>query len=255
MNDKNAFSDCFNKFKEYVNSAENINICKMFQEECQRFDGYKKEYQDAADYLNHQCKEKIVREEYGTGGEMLDRGFYYSNPVFDIVVGNCNRGRLLKRITKKSIISFSYGFDASGKLIVVNRWIDGQISTKEYLIYFEKNVLGITFSSEGLMTQICEDEYDDNKLRSVTKVNYLYMTDIVLRLDKDVFSYDESGLKSYDCYSYDPQIPNVNHVQFIFGHDSEGYLSEYFVQEYYGLTKKGSQSKTYLIEMKQKIIL
>ena len=108
-------------------------------------------------------------------------------------------------------------------------------------------------SSDGLMMQICEEKYDVQKLCSITKVNYSYVTEAVLLFDKDVFSYDESGIKSYDLYSYNPQIPYVNHVQFIFDHDSDGYLSEYFVIDHNSLTKKRSQSKTYPIEMKQKI--
>ena len=135
MKDKDYYADCCAKFKEYVNSAENIKICEKFRDECQRFAKLKKEYNDAADFLNYQFAKKVVREEYGSGGETLDRGFYFPNPVFDIVIGNSNRGKLLKRITKKSKISFSYGYDISGKLIVVNQWVDGQLATKEYLIY------------------------------------------------------------------------------------------------------------------------
>lgn len=256
MKDKDYYADCCAKFKEYVNSAENINICKTFQEECQRFVGWKKEYQDAADFLNDQCKEKVVREEYGVGGEMLDRGYYFPNPVYDIVIGNCNRGKLLKRITEKSKISFTYGFDISGKLIVVNRWIDGRIVTSEYLIYSGMIVLGITFSSDDcLVIQICEEEYDGEKIQSLTTAYFREGTDSVDLLNKDVFSYDESGIKSCELYSFDSSIPHVQHLGYHFKHDDNGYLSKFTAMEYAGENIKETfwQNHEFQVSIKRKV--
>ena len=38
--------------------------------------------------------------EYGRGGELFHRGYYFPSPFFDLVVGNANRGRLVKRPRK-----------------------------------------------------------------------------------------------------------------------------------------------------------
>ena len=52
-------------------------------------------------YRYDELREKALAEtrytEYAKGGKTFHRGYYCPSPVQDLIVGNANRGRLLKR--------------------------------------------------------------------------------------------------------------------------------------------------------------
>ena len=49
---------------------------------------------------------------------MLTRGYLCSSPIYDIVTGNCSRGKIIKRISKLKKITYEYGFDKNNNLII-----------------------------------------------------------------------------------------------------------------------------------------
>ncbi|MDF1494828.1 hypothetical protein [Caproiciproducens sp. CPB-2] len=233
MTNKFDFVSDMNSLEEYLKSSKNIKICEPFQRECQRFTKIAEEYKNKASCLCNLAEEKVVREEYSVKGEVLHRGYYSPSPIIDIVIGNCNRGKLLKRLTTSSKVVFSYGFDRLNRLILVKNKTDDSISTTEVIEYYQNIALGITFSPDFLITQICEEIYEDNKIMFLSQASFAAGSRI-FNLHHEAFTYGSLGIRSSDFYIYNPDMPLLQHQQYHFQHDDEGYLSKYTVTEFQG---------------------
>ena len=68
------------------------------------FDLYDK-YLYSYDELRKKALAETCYREYSKGGESMHRGYYCPSPVYDLLVGNVNRGRLLKR---RPAVSYDY---------------------------------------------------------------------------------------------------------------------------------------------------
>ena len=90
------------------------------------------------DGLIQQCEtyeERTSRKEYGSGGLSFHRGFYLPSPIQDIYTDNANRGRILKRITSRSRISYEYCYDESDKLFFVIETPTERLKSCEWIKY------------------------------------------------------------------------------------------------------------------------
>ena len=58
------------------------------------------------------------RVEFVAGSRYLQRGRYCPSVVRDLYLGNASRGRLLRRITKKTKYSHKYTFAPDGKMLI-----------------------------------------------------------------------------------------------------------------------------------------
>ncbi len=105
-------------------------------------------YEDNLDELYIQAENSIVRKEYGRGGEVMHRGFYCPSPIQDIIIGNCNRGRLIKNPRKPP--DYEYGFDQDGKLLSVKQFFNeiGNAYETELLFYEGDTVNSVSYQKE-----------------------------------------------------------------------------------------------------------
>ena len=70
------------------------------------YDEISKNYTELLDFLKkdsyrstfEQISKTVVRREQATGGGTMHRGFYCPSIVEDIIIGNINRGKLIKRL-------------------------------------------------------------------------------------------------------------------------------------------------------------
>ena len=53
---------------------------------------------DSYENVFNQKEKTVVRREQASGGTCMQRGYYCPSFVMDIVLGNVNRGRLIKRL-------------------------------------------------------------------------------------------------------------------------------------------------------------
>lgn len=233
-------------------TLENIEICKPFQRECLRFAALAEEYKDTAAELYNNAEKSIVREECAVRGEVLHRGYYHPSPIFDIVIGRCNRGNLLKRINKRSKITFRYGFDESNRLVVVKNCSNSINEQKELIIYSDNTVLGISIDSDGTIYYLCEEVYDNDKLIELTRAAYCNHSNEISDLHKEKYLYDSFGLKTADMYMYNPNILLLRHIQFNFQHDEEGYLSKYTCVEFDSKNANDSSANDYWYDVYDK---
>ncbi|MBE7067626.1 MAG: hypothetical protein E7385_08765 [Ruminococcaceae bacterium] len=219
-----------NKLPEFqikLKNQTNIKMCEPFRIECLRLAKLAEKYKEKISELYNTIAKCVIREECSVDGESLFRGFYHPSPIFDIVVGNCNRGRLLKRITKKSRVTFKYGFDKSNRLVIVESMFNLSNKIREFIIYNENTALGIGFDSENSICYLCEEVFENNKIMHLIRASYCAHENRISTLHKEDYIYDKYGLKIADIYMYYPDLPLVDHLHFDFQHDEEGYLSKY----------------------------
>lgn len=183
--------------------------------------------------------------EYGRGGELFHRGYYFPSPFFDLVVGNANRGRLVKRPRKDAVYDYIYYKDQAGNLIMVDRNAEigdsGKIlcdrefivksGNKEFAPRFEfmrtidqVNIVSISLCeySEGRLTLY------RNKLRSSIHMQDGTVSYIDSSTHAEDYTYDSSGLLDHAIHG--EKVMNIiNETTFKFFHDESGFLHEYQV--------------------------
>ena len=187
----------------------------------------------------HSCKEQINNYQYAAGGELLHRGYRCPSLIKDIVIGNCNRGRILVHPTKaKQKIEYEYGLH-DNQLLLVKHYLSDQAFEIEYVSYSGDIQIGYTFDSEMLLQTISECIYHSDKLMSYSVVN-LNSCGVFISSEKEIYEYDNDLL--YSTTSYMMQTLNsCTHNKYIFNHNSDGFLVSYQVIEY----ENGSEKENY----------
>lgn len=144
---------------EYQQTVERLQAeCNRLHEAAMRLAPRKAEFEE-------QYHAETVRKEFASGSS-LHRGFYCPSPVFDIVVGNAKRGKLLKKVTARSKPSHEYDFDAEGRLLRcrTRSHSDGSIVSTEYLVYESDMRYGLCFDAQNRLLNISEEAYHDGRL-------------------------------------------------------------------------------------------
>ena len=124
-------------------------------------------YKNKLDYYYNQSESQVVRKEYARGGEVIHRGFYCPSTVQDIIVGNCNRGKLVKKPRKTP--DYEYWFDDNDRLILVKQLCADNTEippTIELLFYNNKTVDSILYQKDK-----CDSE-EKFLISSLTKCTY-----------------------------------------------------------------------------------
>ncbi|WP_169007344.1 hypothetical protein [Faecalispora jeddahensis] len=233
MNTKINYLDDLKKLENYLRSDENKNICKPFLLECQRFSDIARHYGGKSQALYEELISKVISEEYSTGGELLHRGYYCPSPILDIIVGNSSRGKILKRLTSKSKPTYRYRFDGNNNIIIIN-YI--HLNCDEIIIRKGELETGIAFSKDFGIHTLSECNYCDSQITSYIYCLYDSSKNSVVEYRKENYSYSEEGLEAVDIFKFlnSKSSPILQHDQYHFQHDENGYLSKYTVINYEG---------------------
>lgn len=223
-----SYSFLLNDSREQINTA--LTLSKEQHEE-----------------MIQKCQKCVNDYQYAVGGETLHRGYYCPSLIKDIVTGNCNRGRLIRDITKTKKITYEYGF-RDNQPVIVKHNINGHLFGIEYIIYCGNKQIGYTFDNEMQLMAVSECVYQNEKLISYFLVNCDSFGSPVT-CEKEIYKYDDNLLLSVETYLI--QAANsCLHNKYIFYHDSEGYLSSYKVDEYEnGNIKKDFYWKDHLFKI------
>ena len=214
-----------------------------------------------------------VRKEYSNNENGIYRGYYCPSPVDDLIIGGCRRGKLLKRITKRTNPDKEYLFDSNNRLVAVNSLLDWKAVRTEVLIYEDNLVTGIDIDNyDNSIIELSECIYDsDNKIKSFLTASVSWKKAIRTKIDEielEKYSYDESGLKGTEIISYfksykvikrmlknaienNPTLEaklglpdcDTNYERYIFHHDNDGFIDKYVIinpcgdEEYKALRK------------------
>ena len=255
--------DCVKEVLEYNQIKENLSNCEPFEQLNQKYILLQKRYADSFQKLNKDIESKIYRREYSKGGATLHRGFY-SPSSSDLVVGNCSRGRLLKKPPKDNSYDYEYLFDEQDNLICVQKYsdeFDGVFSVIaiELLIYEQDKVLSLEFDSiqNRGPTFMSECQYENGKLMKYESVlcELYYGGKSCTEINVETFEYADDLLKSFCWYRYSPVIQLLDQYKYTFGRDEEGYLSTYTVEQLGGYepeTNLNEKPETYKVRAKRK---
>ncbi len=187
-------------------------------------------YKDKLSSLE-KLSENVVRWEKATGGEAIFRGFYNPSLTADIVIGNNKRGKLLKRPTAKSKITYEYGFDSADRLLKVITHTEYS-DLVEYFVYENDAVYGIGYDN-GAVFSVCEEKHKDGKIESFT-LAYSYGDEGISTVQHECFEYcsngylKESEMLEITVMTFKKSRPEmICHRGYEYISDDEGYLKKY----------------------------
>lgn len=167
------------------------------------------EYSGCIEGLIRQTYEQVSRQEFASGGNSLHRGYYCPSPVQDIIIGNCKRGKLLKKNQKNSKLSYKYCYDREDRLILVFQYaheLKNKLASIELLIYLEKYVLSILYSPsyEGIKGEIKGITKCEYKEGFITNYEFAVISQGVrcneIRVEK--YKYENKLLMECLCENY-----------------------------------------------------
>lgn len=220
-------------YKNYIiNKSAYENNTELISKEISRLTDKLKEVSNKCETLYKQSADNVVTKKYALGGSLLSRGYLCPSPIYDIVTGNCSRGRIINNYPKSKKPTYEYGFDKNGDLIIANNL---ELNQHEFLLYDKNIILGIVFEysqeQECEVLLINECEYDKNG--RIVAYNKGECTDNSISfLTTEKYSYDEQGLKETEIWeiAVDNNKPIANYTKYVFEHDTNGYLSSYTVE-------------------------
>lgn len=205
-----------------------------------------------------------VRKEYSNNESGMYRGYYCPSPVDDLIIGGCRRGKLLKRITKRTNPDREYIFDSNNRLVAVNSLLDWKAVHTEVLIYEDNLVTGIDIDNyDNSVSEISECTYDsDNKIKSFLTASISSNKTIkttIEEIELEKYSYDKSGLNEVEIISYYKSCKAIKNIikksfednlaletkldlpdcdtsyeRYIFHHDNDGFIDKYVIINPYG---------------------
>lgn len=181
--------------------------------------------------------------QYARGGVLLPRGFYCPSPVRDLIIGNSNRGKLLKKAPKVPP-DYTYYFDELGQLSAV--FIPSEISCDSSgmeLITRSGNMeCGLMFQYNAKDSELwpttaslCEYGADgriSSYLHCIIYANSDGMKDLAempMHYEYERYSYQDNKLHGVDFYRVAGGSDHtvVVHNQYVFSSDDAGFFTEF----------------------------
>lgn len=185
-------------------------MCMDYMEQ-RLFDLYDK-YLYSYDELREKALAETCYMEYSKGGESFHRGYYYPSPVFDLIVGNANRGRLLKR---RPAVNYDYIYylNKARQIIMVDgftTWENGRktLYTREFVIHQDDAEISVEYKLDSFLgyihmysASLCD--YEAGKLRAYRHLcasaycrddGSRYVSKYSYSISAEDYDYDESGL-------------------------------------------------------------
>ena len=177
-------------------------------------------------------------------GSSLHRGFYHPSPVYDILVGNTKRGKLLKYSLTTAKYSQRYIYGKDNTLELVETFFQNRKAFVEYIQHTSNRRFGFTIDCFGNLSTVCEEIFDNNRLVSFSILNCSFngIEYSCYNYHFENYYYDDDGICECDFINYSPQSCMLIDEHYIFDR-SDGYLTAY--------TNTASQAK-YAIKTKRK---
>lgn len=199
-----------------------------------RFEQYAKMFKDKYEFEFDKLKETVVTEELCAGSDMT-LGYYCPSPVIDLLVGNVHRGRILKRVTKRSKPVMKYGFNDSGKMVVFYNLPPvgyTNYDVRGFVLYEGNTVTYLCFrKSEGkIYTEwIAQAEYDKEG-RIICYTLGSLIGDSCRRISQEMYTY--SGEHMEKVIIRDGMSANrISQDIYLLHYDKDGYITGYEVPD------------------------
>lgn len=227
------YYDAIQKRKKQIErwrkTEKHAEICYSLQQETTRLIDIGIDLYNRLQHIesNALCFTSIIENEVG-GYSNLHRGFYCPSPVFDLVIGNVRRGRILKRPNKSSKFTHRFGFSETGDLLFCETILNGNVVFTEYIIYQCNSIYGITVTSDYTLAKVSEECYHDGKLLHYSFADILPEQEgiVCFNYHKELYTYDSIGLKSCVWKSFMPYTKTFEEELYVFERE-EGFLVSY----------------------------
>lgn len=258
----NETPECIEMVKERRNKELKLNEFMLSEKNrlAEKVDYYTPLLKD----LRELAVKSAVRKEYSNNENGIYRGYYCPSPVDDLIIGGCRRGKLLKRITKRTNPDREYLFDSNNRLVAVNSLLDWKTVHTEVLIYEDNLVTGIDIDNYGnSVSEISECTYNsDDKITSFLTASVSSNKTIkttIEEIELEKYSYDKSGLNEVEIISYYKSCKAIKNIinksfednlaletklnlpdcdtsyeRYIFHHDNDGFIDKYVIINPYG---------------------
>lgn len=150
-------------------------------------------------------KTEPTKVEVAVNSCYLHRGYYCPSPVFDFILANSRRGKILLRPTKRSNITHRYLYNAEDEIYLIEYFSDGLVAGCEYIVQDKNRKYGFVFGDTGVLGGISVETYYANKLQSYMWVRChnadsagkKWQTDYV---HYETYDYDDLGLSGFDLH-------------------------------------------------------
>lgn len=226
----------------------------------------------------------VTSVQYAVGGDGVHRGYYHPSPVGDLVIGNVNRGKKLKRPTMFSNIKYEYSFSSDDKLLLAKEFVKFPHFTDvivENFIYEQidnstTRRIGVGMSKILPSEFSVSIEYFSDK-RIIEYATGFFVTNNntgkteIHQISCEKYDYDKSGMKScmidqdyiYDGFLSDERMkmcldglgysidilknrpyPLMNYSLI---HNDEGFLTAFYPVAYTEKVLSGDKSQVYPI--------
>lgn len=223
--------------QEFVSSPEYRKGMERFAREKLAMEQLAQQLEAKLPAIRSLAEAETLRTEYASGSD-LHRGFYCPSPVFDFIVGNTHRGKLLKRLTSRSKPSHAYGFSCDGRLLWCKWLKNGAVTNTEYLLRDGEEILGIMHDSQGYLNTLTKEVYREGKLQSYACGSFSPIDHENQRLHLlfiEDYAYDSDGLQSCQQHDYTLMLNGNPNAPINFQSESFYRCEEYVFERANGL--------------------
>lgn len=191
------------------------------------FEQYAETFKNTFESEFDKAMNTVVREELSAGSDMT-LGYYCPSPVLDLVIGNVHRGKILKRVTKRSKPDTKYGFTEDGKMAVfVNLPPEGysDYDVRGFVLYDESTVTYICFrkTEEGTEPEWIAQEEHDLQGKIVRYTFGLFNGFRCKEIQQEIYSYDDRRMEKVIMWDY-LSANCITQDIYRLHHDSDGLL-------------------------------
>ena len=203
-------------------------------------------FREWADRLDAQ----VCRYEYASGGVLLPHGYYCPSPVYDIIITNIKRGKLLQRHPRKDPPDYCYGFNKDDELITACK----EGVSKELFVRDGQDVFGVmgTMRDWDIPNFMTFARYEGGRIQAFAYIDYMLGRFGSCWLEE--YEY-QNGLLETAILDHFRRDTTLFKCVYHFEHDSDGYLSSYSGQEliHQDCEVPPYQPHTYPIKVRRKV--
>ena len=170
-------------------------------------------FRNKYDELNLYAHSQLAYKEECIQSKAMSRGYYHSNPISDMVVGGCKRGKISKNAKKPC---FEYWFDEDKNLIYSVQFDyyhskndkiseSKTYSSCEYIIYLDKYQIGLLYNIDDkslVDIEICEYDGKNILFRINTDEGLVSEFGKINNIHFEQFNYSKYGISKYYEYNY-----------------------------------------------------
>jgi hypothetical protein len=156
----------------------------------------------------------------------LYRGYYHPSPVYDLIVGNTKRGRLVRNPVTAQL-SHCYYYDDQRRLLRVDSYYQGRISHTEYLKREGQMVYGFTVDCSGRLAAVCRETYDNGRIASLSLMHCVCTHGQYRCFEylEEHYRYDSEGLCTSNFVVYRPGSVHVIYEIYEFQRENGRFVS------------------------------